>query len=309
MIEQGLVTYLDRGKAYHSFPKEIKEEFDLKSMYAQALNGHRDLKSFLESLYDLEAMTASELQLVQYCKSIGEGVNSQVSRLAEECEQELEKEVEQEEEEELQLPVEKPYSEVDWTYEKAFSEPEFLFTSNIACPAQELIERHVVNLSSVKWSDKMFCTLNFFRAIVLNQQACQTLTHYLRPVNAFLTLKDGRVVLLSEYEADKLLPLWHNTSTSRKHATLQHFWMVMDPDKKQRGFGKDSSKSLDTSVLVSLKLFRGYVHFSQEEREVLAGMFESVQARSLIQNILSIRGRLRYFDRSDLDDFSSIVGS
>ena len=153
--------------------------------------------------------------------------------------------------------------------------------------------------------------------------------------DTILTLKDGRVVLLSEYEADKLLPLWRNP-TSPRHATLQHLCMVVD-SKNRRGFGRNSisldasvftslvlfcdymnsknrpgfgrdSISVDTSVLTSLKLFRGYVHFSLDERKNLTAMFETIQARGFLQNLLSIRGRLRYFDRSDLDDFSTVMG-
>jgi hypothetical protein len=304
MIQQGLVTYFERGMTYYSFPNEIKEEVGLKKMYAHALSDHEDLKAFLESSYEVEAMSTSKQKLVEYCKSMGEGVDAQVSRLAAECEQELEKEVEQEEEEELQLPVENPYSEVDWAYEKAFSDPGFLFTSKTFIPVQELLDRHVPTLSSVNWSDKMFCTLNFFRVIVHNP-ACTNLAHYLRPVNTILTLEDARVVLLSEYEADKLLPLWRS-STLRTYPTLLHLCMVVN-SKNQLGFGRDFV-SPDSSVLTSLKLFRGYVHFSRDELRTLTAMFETVQARSFIQNLLSIRGRLRFFDRSDLDGFSTIMG-
>jgi hypothetical protein len=125
-------------------------------------------------------------------------------------------------------------------------------------------------------------------------------------VNTILTLKSGRVVLLSEYEADKLLPIWRKTSKRRKCPTLQHLCTVVN-SKNQLGFGRDCG-SLDPSVLTSLELFRGYVHFSRDELKTPTAMFETVQAQSFIQNLLSIQGRLRFFDRSDLDDFSTKMG-
>jgi hypothetical protein len=64
----------------------------------------------------------------------------------------------------------------------------------------------------------------------------QKLTRYLRPVNLFLTLKDGRVVLVSEYEADKLAPVPQHFHKS-KQATLQHLCMVVDPGKNGEALG------------------------------------------------------------------------
>jgi hypothetical protein len=83
-----------------------------------------------------------------------------VSRLAEECEQELEKEVEQEEEEELQLPVENPYSEVDWADDKAFSDSGLLLSSKLFVRVKTLWDRHVPPLlGQVERQDVLYSQL------------------------------------------------------------------------------------------------------------------------------------------------------
>jgi hypothetical protein len=299
MVKQGLITYFERGMTFYTFPEEVKEEISLESMYAKPRNEHDDLRSLLDASFEIDSSpkTSQQLQLVQYCKDIGDGVYANVSRLAEECEQELEKEVEREEEEELELPVEKPYEEVDWKYEQAFSNPDSLFAT-LFLSVKNLIQLFVGDLSGIHWGDRLFCTPNFWNTIK-GADSCRNLTNYLRPVNTVLSIGDGRLVLVSEYEADQLLPYWWKNENPK--ACLHQLSLSI----LAKGLGKDSEKIPDES-LTAVKLFRGYVRFSSKETEFLSKMFRSVvHARSLIQQLLFMRDRIRYFDRSDLDGFSS----
>ena len=72
----------------------------------------------------------------------------------------------------------------------------------------------------------------------------------------------------------------------------------------EKGMGNDD-KEINVNVRTSVNLFRGSVQYSESEMSVLVDMFKSIRARPVLQSLLAIRGRTRYFDRSDLDDFSS----
>jgi hypothetical protein len=71
----------------------------------------------------------------------------------------------------------------------------------------------------------------------------------------------------------------------------------------EHGFGREDI-GVSTEVLTSVKLFRGYVQFSKEEIIELKKMFRGLSRGLLITELLFMRGRLKYFDRSDLDDFA-----
>lgn len=301
LAKKGLVSYYERGKNYFSFPTEILVDVSLATMYSRHTNEHDDFCTFLEATHVVESSPRDPDLLQEYCKEIGQGVQTEVLQLSEECEQEREREVECEEEQQVELAVQQPYAEREWgSFAQAFTDPESLFKSGLFVSLQSLIDEHVPALSAVAWSSRVFCTLNFWTTIQRVDQ-CKNYFKYLRPVNAMLRLPDGRVVLISEYETDKLLTHWWGKIGEPK-AILHHLCMAVH----ETAFGKDAGTCIPVKIQTTVKLFRGHVQFSLREKRALAIMFQSTpHARQLIENFLFIRSRTRFFERSDLDVFAS----
>jgi hypothetical protein len=296
MVKEGVVTFLERGMNFHSFPSEIEEDATLGHMYGSNVIDHKDLKAYLDSLHEVESSSAVN-ELVDYCKETGQGVHIKASRLAEECEQEMEREEENEEEEETELPLEMAYAEIDWEYGEAFTSPESLLGSTFF-PLTGFITGLAKEIAGIRWSEMLYCTTNFWRTIQsAESSSCTNLANYLRPVNSVLCMPSGKVVLVSEYEAHKLLPYWIKAKSPK--ATFHHLCMI----DSGKGFGREEH-FIGQEALTSAKLFRGYVQFTDAQKQILSGMLEKVRVRTAVQNLLALRDRTRYFDRSDLDGFS-----
>jgi hypothetical protein len=295
MTRKGIVTFHERGSEYYSFPKPIEEDVTLDAMYKGPLSDYDDIRHFLEAKHETVELSRGVRKLVDHCSSIGEGLQAHYGKLSEECEREVEEEVEIQEEEEIELPRQIPYTQIDWEFAVAFSSPKELF-GNLFKPLTAFINSNLQNIAQIQWSKKLFCTENFWRTI---QQSNSTkdFSMYLRPVDGMLVMPDGRVVLISAYEADNLLPYWWNVTTPK--CMLRHLFTSVS----EHGFGREDI-GVSTEVLTSVKLFRGYVQFSKEEIIELKKMFRGLSRGLLITELLFMRGRLKYFDRSDLDDFA-----
>lgn len=297
MIKKGLLTYFERGNNYLSFPDVVEEDITLDAMYSKRTNEHASFCDYLDATHEIESSLAGS-QLVQYCKQLGQGVQMRASRLSEECEQELEMEEECEEEEDVEFPVVDPFYELDWaSYQLAFTDPASLFGTGFFVPLKSLIHQDLPILSTIEWGKELvFCTNNFWKTIQ-DKGEHSKLDNYLRLVNIMLIVPDGRVVLVSEYEAENLLPYWW--SAVKPKATLQHLCLAVSG----RGFGRDIVQ-IPVQARTRVKLLRGYVQFSSEEKEVLVEMFRGTHARPLIDSLLSLRSRTRFFERSDLNEFA-----
>jgi hypothetical protein len=297
MVKEGVVTLLERGMHFYSFPSEVKEDVTLGHMYGRNITDYEDLRAYLDSSHVADSSSSAVNELVHYCKEIGQGVQTKASRLAEECEQEMEMEEEEEEEEEKELPLEKAYTEIDWEYGKAFTSPESLLESCFF-PLTCFVSGLAKEIAGVRWSEMLYCTRNFWCTIQsAGGTSCTNLANYLRPVNSVLCMPSGKVILVSEYEAHKLLPYWIKATSPK--ATFHHLCMI----NFGKGFGRED-QFIGQEALTSAKLFRGYVQFTEGQREILSVLFEKGHVRTAIQNLLAVRDRTRYFDRSDLDGFS-----
>lgn len=301
MVRKGAVTFFEHGIDYSHFPEPKDELLDLESMYANPREAYNDFSSFLDASASTHESNALTSRLVDYCKDLGRGIQIDASKLSAECEQEVEREVEREEETEVELPEQKPQAEEDWPFEQAFSHPGILFSRNRCVNLKSVVQDHLSRLSDVVWSEDLFCTRNFWKTF---QQAASSkdISMYLRTVNYMLILDDKRVVLVSEYEANKLLPLWWVASSGNPKAVLHQLPLVI----RQTGFGSESATKIPVNVRTSVKLFRGYVNFDEQEEDVLKDMFRAAPSRQdVIRELLMYRGRIRFFERSSLDDFST----
>jgi hypothetical protein len=300
MTREGIATFHAHGCTYDAFPKPSKDDFSLRAMYASALPHHASFSDYLDAHHENEKLSKPVEELVTYCKEIGTGASGS-SRLSEECEQELEHEVEQEEEEERSDARQDPYAQIDWAFETAFSNPESLF-GTLFVSIKYFIRDKLNILSGISWSPQLNATHNFLKTMQTMDPA-QQMSLYLRPVNAMLVIPDGRIVFLSAYELDKLLPLWWREGKKSPKAFLQHLYTSVSKE----GFGRDDV-SIPDEVMAYVKLFRGYVQYEEPEQSVLTESLGRLQGSELVvQDLLGLRSRLSHFDRSDLERVSAKV--
>ncbi len=72
-----------------------------------------------------------------------------------------------------------------------------------------------------------------------------------------------------------------------------------------QGFGR-VSVAISDEVLTLVKLFRGYVQYSEQQKRSLVETLRRVpQSHLVVQELLCMRSRLGFFSRSDLEDISS----
>jgi len=299
-IRKGVVELYDRGTSHFNFPAPEDIDVSLEHLYGKPVARYDSLASYFDAVVEVEADESVERSaLVQHCKDVGDAENVQVSELSEECERELENEEEEEEEEEVELQVASPYTEQDWSYSRAFSGSfqgavPLLKISDIA---EELLGKPV---SNIHWTSMLLCTPNWRNTITSMQSSGRL---YLRSVNAFLYCPDGSIVLISDYELDKLLPFWWRAKKSKiklMHLSLSSSEVWLGPNNEDKA-------EIPSLVRTAAKLLRGYVNYSDEEIEALGRLFAgTTQRRETIMALLQLRHRTRFLERSDLDIFSLV---
>jgi hypothetical protein len=305
MTGKALPSFYERGASFATFPKQTMLDVTLETMYSNSIDNQMEFGFPLDATHESEEHFHKHSKLVAYVKKIGEGLAFRDNDLNQECEREIERENEEEIEVELEVMKQCPYKQVDWGFDAAFTSPEVLLSSSSVCiPLKDFVHDKLGNLSNIKWHHKLYCTHNFCRTIQAAQSS-KDLLMYLRLVNSMLVLEDGRVILISVYELDKLLPFWWKKPKEPK-AVLKHL-STSTSMPNQRGFGKEIFQ-IPSDVLVSIKLFRGYVDYPESEKEMLAAMFRKVTSpRKTIEELLFARNRLSFFDCSDLDNFAYSV--
>jgi len=303
---KGMYDFVDRGINHAIFPSTVPLETSLVSLYGKGTAGHASLSSFAQEVIHHKTsddVTERLNEMIQHCSVIDSDASANTTKLAEECEREMESEELKENEEETQASREEPFSECDWQFEHAFSNPIKLFAEQVFISVKEQIRQKlkdpdsISDLGSVNWSTALYCTQNFWKTIVSRRSPKK----FLRPVNSFLSWPCGRVVLLSEYEANKLLEyFWKIRESGATRWTQMNQLSLAD-----RGscLGADL-RHVPSANMASMKLFRGCSAFLPAEKYHLRVVFKGLQAASLAREILSMRERIRFFERSDLESFA-----
>ena len=138
----------------------------------------------------------------------------------EECERELELEQEEEEEKEVEIPTMTPRNEVDWNFSAIFQATTSLSLPTKVTSLSDFIANslHPKSLCKINWSNKIFCTENFAYAVMEDMMAGTSFhyNNYLRLVDSTLIFSDGSRLLLSEREADSIIPLFWRANKSDK---------------------------------------------------------------------------------------------
>ncbi|MEW5310745.1 MAG: hypothetical protein WDW38_002512 [Sanguina aurantia] len=258
----------------------------------------------------------------------------------EECERELEEEAEEEEEVEREIPRMKARPESDWDYAAALrvSSPSALkgVTSIVSLKAFSTLLQPT-SIDSLGWSPSVFCTANFALAIpftaqpsALSKSQPGALNEYLRPVNFSLTYPDGKVLLVSEREADGLLELIRQSSgsSSSHHPVLPMSGCTAGPVLQNLCYasaGLDASSvpqlavtltagepntlqqlrygwqasNLAVQDVVSLQLLNGQACYGDQQLRHLRSMVSG--RREAAQALVSMRGKQLLFPRSSLE--------
>jgi Protein of unknown function (DUF3638)/Protein of unknown function (DUF3645) len=288
-IEKGIMELYDRGMNHFKFPQPQDLDVSLTSLYGDPVTKYHSMGAFLDAtIEDRESLPHNTTALVEYSRSMGDKASVKASQLAEECERELEEEEEEEEEVEKESEIVSPSEENDWNFAEAFlGRPLGISLTKIKdSPIKQL---------GIRWSNALFCTSNFLETVTPPGSR----QFYLRPVNAFLHCADGSMVLISDYEADKLLPYWWKVQHSSPPVKLGHLALASN-----KVWLAGDQVDLPALVRASAKLFRGYVNFEEDEKAMFPKLFRQCQPRSSILKVLELRHRVRFLDRSDLDEFS-----
>jgi hypothetical protein len=306
--QKGLMTFYERGKNFYSFPDPVDDELELEALYAGHLVDYENLGHYLDSHHEKQSLSPGMAKLVDYCKSVGERGEVHISKVGQECEKEVENETEEQEEEEIEVDTNDPYSQVDWDFKVVFSSSnEALFRGNIFVSLASVIKQKLPVLAGIMWSKQVYCSLNYFRTIS-SYDASPNLALFLRFVSHLIIFEDGRVVLVSAYEMDKLLPHWwqYRAKADSPVAVLDNlFLLTKDGRHLER-----NRLPVSTEVSTTLKLFRGAVNYTDAEKTVLRQMLSDLpRPHDKMQELLFIRNRLGHFERSDLDEVSYHVGN
>eukprot|EP00798_Chlamydomonas_sp_ICE-L_P025433 gene25433-11093_t len=220
--------------------------------------------------------------------------------ISEECEREFQREEEKEKEVEREAARVDPTPETDWAYETALY-AQSISTLRISAPliplqqmVCETLQPKELAAPNIAWSSQEYCTENFAYAVQLESG---TYNEYLRPVESFLQLPDGCVVLLSEREADALLELaceiklpgstaWlahqENLAAVKHRSSPQMLLLCYAQEHHVSGDGPRSPRlslslnhqsaslpPVSADVLVSLGLLNGDSSYGKDQRTVI----------------------------------------
>jgi hypothetical protein len=280
---------------------------------------HRKNAPLSESMHKLSTKIAAQVE------NFGSDVSFLRSSVDEECERELEKEVEQEEEEERHLPRMIAVRERDWTnYEsvlrcrdvadlRALTGVKSL--RDVVNTSRYIDWKHKINYISFAACNGVYSTANFIDTVAYNDDNPSPNEEYLRPVDAVLWLpRVSSVVLLSEREADKVLPILAAAKKSIPSADVAKSDM---PRFLNLNYLRPSTSvslkwstvsNFPTKSLVQLQLFNGETSYptSAQKAELTALLaaggrdnVKTAQSAALVLPVL--RGLHFMISRSDLE--------
>eukprot|EP01051_Picozoa_sp_SAG22_P001908 SAG22_NODE_79_length_21845_cov_17.798538_10_plen_1328_part_00 len=266
-----------------------------------------------------------------------------VTRFQEQCERELEKEVELEEEEEVEIPNRHPRKEVDWDYETVAPDTTFPLADRISQlldGPDSILHDKLSSLAAIKWSDRVQCTPNFFLTMdpgskedvsssdvargriheedVSNDDASSDgvdadykkgeLDLYLRVVDMVLQYSDGRLVLVSEREANGILAvIWKHvrgdtvTGECPSLVSLLHLRKGYIGQRKpvmQIPASGQCHKNMD--AFIAAEVFNGASTFDTDEMKAAVRDVTS-EAKEAPKKLLLMRGLYHTYDGSDLE--------
>ena len=264
------------GKSFHK--QSITHSTDTALRYHLGRTGGE--KAVSSCMEDIIAETLSRVN------EYGSDFSYSVRGCDEECERELEMEVEEEEEIQVELPAVNPMSETRWEFQALF---------RCKCPTElpipvyrlpDFVKKFIRcrGSSSVSWAKDIYTTSNFASTIAFSGNSSSLL--HLRMINFMLYFPNKSLLLVSEYEANHVLPLfWSARPYSNHH--LMHLSLVRRSlDNSERVLLRCSVSKLPASMgqlfagqtlsadniikeesMSSLQLFAGEATYATEARK------------------------------------------
>ena len=327
-IWKGLGTWSDQGIFYASSTKPedfvFDEKLDLNAFYGQPIKeiSVDELALSARSYYTKRSSGGDDKvidTIIKRCNKLGSLYGVMRTGVDEECEREMQREIEEEEEEEVEYSKVVARSETDWNYDSIFSSESIkglpIKTFNIV----HIMTKHVScqSLSRIKWSNKVICTENFMITI----QCDGHLDEFLRIPDSMVHFPCGTILLLSDREANKVLPLFQKKialGILEKDYHFGHYPFESEQDQsKFLRCGKNHI--LRDEIACSLKLFNGETQYPRSQfntlKEMLSGAMNHVSSGNFNMSkssgepeyLVMARRKNTELDRSDLEMMCSEI--
>jgi hypothetical protein len=302
-IQTGMFQWATQGSIYAMLQKtkniqhyQVKEIFHLFDFYAHSVvnkvmkdsffEKNNELKRHFHGSNDDDEEVVSDVLFKRICQRVdeyGNDFNITTSALDEECEKELEKELEIEKEKENEVPKASPQVETCWNYELLFQynniqnniTEQLFFKSSKALSLTDYIDnkisKRIATLACIDWEiGNIFLTKNFAITVDVNQGNFKFFDDYLRTVDVIIKFPDGYNLLVSEFEADAILPIfWNKTKTKTSLNGLQFVNLAYLKRSQENEIWRSvfNFNNIIVKDLVLLQLFNGDTSFSTEEQK------------------------------------------
>lgn len=319
---EGLVQWASQG-AYWSLTHEdpslskLQDDLSLAKMYHDPMVEQRANEVVSKKIdFFLHHCNKSKPNdtvdaILQRCKELGSDCIVATSGYHEECERELQEEEEEEKEIEVAFAPQLPINETDWISCQVFSKASVASIKETECFRLDEACRcaHLPKSTEVAWEKtKIFCTNNYLMSLKrsYSDPAACALPDYMRPVDGLLVFPSGEVLLLSEREADQILPLpW---DSDQKGAIFVNATDLQRAKVTQNFVSLAPHIQLQLVTVVGVKLFAGGTTFTPKEKEVLTEFLGTVPAAESARELIRYRGFQHLILMSDFDDvFNSIA--
>ena len=224
----------------------------------------------------------------------GDDFVGRASILGEEMEREVEREIEAEEEQELQIAYQKPRFEINWDMGMLFNVQSPRELSGV-CILRDTLNTICHSVSSILWADNIYCTKNFLYTC---ENEYMRLNEYLRPVDYLVIFNNKEILLISEREANTLLPLLWNKDNLQSNISLQHLLYA------EEGKQLTLAYNIIGGRLPVIKLFNGETTFPVrgDIHDSLRDYKGKTQAKSLVRS----RGFQSMIPHSDLEEICAL---
>jgi len=331
----GLTQWGEKGLVFATTHKcrdicRLEEKLELEQMYAYPLETTTADQIMSESNKKLLRRRAAVSKTSEWEQKIVDGISDISSRygkdfvmeanvLDEECERELEREEEEEEEEERQVAKREPRQETDTD---PFNPGHVTLVFNTL---RAMLKKYVHTEAAsdgrdstqhMAWCDKVVCSLNFFQTVKESGLGFDCLNEYLRSPDMAILRSNGKIILLSDREADQALrDSCFGAKLSSPNIALLHMSCVVS---QMQGSGPSLRYPLSlpasevgrlpSSSAASILLFNGNTVYADPEHKQEVGRMLSQDEAAKVGAIrlVSMRGNIDRYMKSDLD---MIVGT
>ena len=237
--------------------------------------------------------------------------------IEEECERELENERELEREREMQIPKQAPRTPVKWNFKavRTADSPMKLKDAGVT-NLSDAVPRYLdASLSAIPWEMcRIFVTGAFMETVTDSQGGpLNDLSQFMRPPDAVIVFPSSEVLLLAEWEADHLLALLWEYSSTGKHPFMVNLaylreaadkmWAVSHIRMRVPASRPRSDITVNDLTVAGLQLLAGETMFATDARKESVRVLTTptMAAKKAALQLVSLRGRQHMISRSDLE--------